>query len=352
MTLKPAYVVGGTIAHDFLSEVLTGQRPKLEFLVFGRNGGPLYSADIPPARQNRISGFLTRRKLPYAWRVASQARNASAIVASGEDIGIPLALAFMARRCRTPLLIQIHGHYIGGRQFALAASLLSRMSHVHVLCLSNALRDRLVQTYGFSDMRCHSIGYGVDTNFFTPAECHVPSEPPLFVGAGLANRDYDSLVDAVRDLPVNLRVAADSPWLIEGQIEKSDLPPNVEFRSAGNYVNLRQLYSQACCVVVPMHPAGHACGYAVMAEAMAMGKPVIATRLEAPCDFFEDGVHGFYVGPGDVAGLRAAIVRLAADPALAARMGHAARVRMETSFSLNAFCTRIEQYLPRDQLSG
>lgn len=346
MTLKPAYVVGGALEDGFLFEVSTGKRPRLEFLIFSRNGGTLYSADIPPKRPGRIGRFLIKRKLPYAWHVASQAKNASALVASGEDIGIPLALALWMRRCQTPLLIQIHGHYIGGRQFAVAAAMLKRMAHVHVLCLSSALRDRLVDTYGFSDARCHSIGYGVDTKFFAPTETLTLPETPLIVAAGLANRDYDSLVEAVRDLDVNLRVAADSPWHTEGQIEKRDLPANVEFRSAGNYLNLRDLYSRACCVVVPMHPAAHACGYAVMAEAMAMGKPVIATRLEAPCDFFEDGVHGIYVDPGDVAGLRAAIVRLVTTPSLATRMGQAARGRMEVNYSLDAVCDRIEKYLP------
>lgn len=346
MRRRLAFVIGGALPEAFEAEVQAGLKPYPEFLhVLARTQGELLSAG---SRHGLAARLLHRvpAGLTLALRVAMTASRYRAIVTSGEDVGIPVALAMLLlRRARTPLLMQVHGHYLGGRKFALAAPILRAMRGVQMLCLSEALRDQLIQRHGFAPARCHSIGYGIDTRFFTPV-AEPEAAVPLVVAAGLANRDYVTLVEAVRGLPVRLRIAAASTWMPGAAATVPDLPANVELRPASGYVDLRRLYAQARCVVVPMHAAEHACGYAVMAEAMAMGRPVIATRLAAPCDFFQDGVHGAYVPPADVAAMRAVISRLANDPDLAARQGKAARATMQAAFSLDALSARIEALVP------
>ena len=53
-----------------------------------------------------------------------------------------------------------------------------------------------------------------------------------------------------------------------------------------------------------------------MSEALAAGRPVIATNLGGISDMVEHEVNGLLFELGDVAGLAAAIRRLATDPAL------------------------------------
>ncbi len=314
---------------------MEGRRPCPEFLRFtARTGGLLLSGEA--------GAGMARRAAALAGRVAAD--GCAAVVTSGEDVGIPLALALWLRRSRAAVLMQVHGHYLDGRKFALLAPLLRRLPRLHLLCLSEALRDRLVGEHGFDPARCRSVGYGVDTGFFDPARHPAPAVdgPPLLLAAGQANRDWTTLIEAVRGLPVRLRVAAASPWMDAPERAPAGLPPNVEFRPADGYEGLRALYAEARAVVVPMHPAGHACGYAVMAEAMAMGRPLVVTRLAAPSDFFRDGEHGAAVPPHDVPALRAALLRLVEDPPLAARQGAAARRQMEEGFGLDAFCERLQ----------
>jgi glycosyltransferase involved in cell wall biosynthesis len=67
-------------------------------------------------------------------------------------------------------------------------------------------------------------------------------------------------------------------------------------------------------------------GYGLVArEAMAHGRPVVATRVGGLADAIADGETGLLVPPGDVAALRGAIVRLLEDPELRRRLGDAAR---------------------------
>ena len=66
----------------------------------------------------------------------------------------------------------------------------------------------------------------------------------------------------------------------------------------------------------------------MLLEAMAHGRPVVASAVGGIPELVEDGVTGYLVEPGDVAGLRAAIEKVLADPALRRRMGQAARERV------------------------
>ena len=71
----------------------------------------------------------------------------------------------------------------------------------------------------------------------------------------------------------------------------------------------------------------------VLVEAMAAGRPVVATRVGGVPEVVVDGETGLLVEPGDVDALAAAIRRLLADPALAQRMGAAGRERVRALFS-------------------
>ena len=56
-------------------------------------------------------------------------------------------------------------------------------------------------------------------------------------------------------------------------------------------------------------------------EALAAGRPVVATRVGGVPDVVEDGETGFLIGPGDTAAMAERLEVLARDPALRASMG-------------------------------
>jgi glycosyltransferase involved in cell wall biosynthesis len=76
-------------------------------------------------------------------------------------------------------------------------------------------------------------------------------------------------------------------------------------------------------------------------EAMAMGLPIVATRVSGNEDVVADGDNGLLVPPGDPDALAAALRRLVADPALAAHMGRRSREIVESRFSLTAVMNQL-----------
>jgi glycosyltransferase involved in cell wall biosynthesis len=76
----------------------------------------------------------------------------------------------------------------------------------------------------------------------------------------------------------------------------------------------------------------------VLSEAMAVGTPVVATRVGGLAEVVEDGVTGVLVEPGDPAGIAAGVLRvLAARDAMSAAAAQAAR-----RFGADLYAERVE----------
>jgi glycosyltransferase involved in cell wall biosynthesis len=79
----------------------------------------------------------------------------------------------------------------------------------------------------------------------------------------------------------------------------------------------------------------------VAMESMAMGRPIIASRIGGLTDLVEEGVTGFLVPPGDSNALRQAIELLLANPNLREQMGRAGKNKV-VKFQASTVVPRIE----------
>jgi glycosyltransferase involved in cell wall biosynthesis len=160
------------------------------------------------------------------------------------------------------------------------------------------------------------IPSGVDL----PAEVGREAEPPevLYAGRLSAEKGVLELVEAARGL--RLVVAGDGP-----------LRPQVpDARGFVPHDELQTLYARAAVVACPSRREGF--GVACL-EAMAHGRPVVATGVGGLRDLVVDGETGLVVPARDPTALRGALERLLADPGLRRRLGAAGRERAREQFS-------------------
>lgn len=95
----------------------------------------------------------------------------------------------------------------------------------------------------------------------------------------------------------------------------------------------------ACCDVVVLPSLFEGLPLVVL-EAMAAGKPVVASRIGGTDEAVVHGVTGVLVPPADPMALARAIGALLACPALAAHMAAAGRVRVRQVFGVDAMVAR------------
>jgi glycosyltransferase involved in cell wall biosynthesis len=148
----------------------------------------------------------------------------------------------------------------------------------------------------------------------------VEEDPPhvLYAGRLSPEKGILDLVAAADGLP--LVVVGDGP-LRDRVPQAIGFLPNPE---------LQKQLALAAVVAVPSHREGFG---VVCLEAMAHGRPVVASAVGGLRDLVVDGETGFLVPPRDRAALRAALQRLLADRDLRVRLGAAGRERAATHFS-------------------
>lgn len=103
-------------------------------------------------------------------------------------------------------------------------------------------------------------------------------------------------------------------------------------RFVGARDDVMDFYAAADGVVLPSHSEGFPF---VILEALAMGKPVIATRVNGVPEVIEHMKTGFLVSPRDVAGLAGAIQFFLERPERAMQLGNAGRALVQAQFTVD-----------------
>jgi glycogen synthase len=226
-----------------------------------------------------------------------------------------LAGGAVAALARVPFVVTLHGSGTAGRfsdlELArrhprLVRAVVSRARAV--LCVSEALAHA-ARRCGARDVRVIRNGVAIPERVGAEAE---PAEV-LFAGRLSPEKGIEELVAATQGM--NLVVAGDGPL-------RASVPAALGFVP---HEELERLYARAAVVVLPSHREGLPL---CILEAMAHGRPVVASAVGGIPELVADGVTGLLVPAGDVTALRAALERLLGDPILRRRMGRAARRRV------------------------
>jgi len=229
-----------------------------------------------------------------------------------------------------------------------------------VISLNSELTDELLAV-GIDSARIHLIPNGVDCRRFSPpstdqrarerATLGIPPHGTLVVFAGrlAADKGVDYLIDAWRSIE---QKSAGESWTLvvagaeiggnnyraRGERELSSA------RFLGKVSDVRPLFHAADVVVLPSLTEGLS---NVVLEAMATSLPVVGTRIAGVRELIDDGVTGLVVAPRNADALVEALTTVLRDPDLRAKMGRAARIRVEQRYSVDPMVDAYEDLYER-----
>jgi len=139
---------------------------------------------------------------------------------------------------------------------------------------------------------------------------------------------------------VHFFVVGDGPLRSSLEALARDLGLGDRVAFTGARDDVPRLLGMLDVVAVPSHAEGMS---NALLEAMAMGRPVVATAVGGNVDVVRDGVTGLLVPPGDPPALAGALAELIANPSLAAALGVEARCRVGQELSLERMLRRYEE---------
>jgi glycosyltransferase involved in cell wall biosynthesis len=180
---------------------------------------------------------------------------------------------------------------------------------------------------------------GIDLAVYSPGQNGSDGDRPVIGWAGriVAGKGLETLLRAIPAVrarcDVQVRIAGDGPERprLEQLVGELGLGGSVVFE--GWSPDMPAFWRGCSLAAIPPVGAVESFGMVVI-EAMACGRPVVASRAGALPELVLDGVTGRLVPPGDQEALAEALVELASDETRRATSGAAARERCEAHFDL------------------
>ena len=248
----------------------------------------------------------------------------------------------VGRALGLPVLVKVRGSDVNiylRSTFRRAQTRWALQRAAHVITVSRALRERVIEL-GIPPERVSATPNGVDASRFNPldrARCReelgLEPEPFLFLFVGMLRpiKNVLMLLKAFRDLPESRRRHARLVLLGEGELEAEVQRRIVDYQMEREvrrlpFVSHDQVprwLGASDCLVLPSVMEGYP---NVLVEALASGRPVIASRVGGIPEIVAEGKTGLLVDPARTASITDAMATMMDGFAFdAAAAGAAAR---------------------------
>ena len=286
----------------------------------------------------------TEMDLGAAWRLSRVIKQLRPDVVHAHDPhGVAmaaLALSMSTELAKPPLLASRRV------DFRLRGNSLSRWKYRQVdcfVCASEAIRQILVAD-GVPERRAVTVHEGIDLERVAaapPAKLHeelwLPHEAPL-VGNVAALVPHKGQRHLIESATLVVRQVPDARFIIAGEGElRESLERQIKEHRLEKHVHLAGFRPDVLSLhkafdIFVMSSVTEGLGTSLL-DAMAAGKPVVATSTGGIPEVVADGETGTLVPPRDHQAMASAIVRLLNDADLRARMGAAGLRRVRQKFS-------------------
>jgi glycosyltransferase involved in cell wall biosynthesis len=242
--------------------------------------------------------------------VSGALRGADAVVLGGWNQPAFWAALAWCRARRVPAILWVESTSRDRRTGRLEPLKRILLRSVAACIVPGAAARAYVESLGVPSARIRVAPNAVDPAIFGSAARTRTNGPCRLVAVGrlAPEKGLDTLLDAARDLPVEIVLVGTGP---EEARLRTLAGPNVTFLGHVDRDELPTIYADADVAVMPSRsdPWGM-----ILNEAALAGLPLVSTTAAgAAWELIEDGINGFRVQPDDSAALRAAITDLAGD---------------------------------------
>jgi glycosyltransferase involved in cell wall biosynthesis len=217
-----------------------------------------------------------------------------------------------------------------------ANTLLPGKKNADVVLVANE-RTRRALPSGVRGRVIELVENGIDLDVWRGSSRGTESTVPrfVFIGRLVDWKGVDILIRSLERVPTaELEVIGDGSMLETWKSLANDLGVNDRIHFSG-WLAQQECAARLRAAAALVLPSLYECGGAVVLEAMAMGKPVIATRWGGPADYL-DASCGILVEPTSysdlVDGFAEAMQKLISSPELAKSMGDAGFARVVRDF--------------------
>jgi glycosyltransferase involved in cell wall biosynthesis len=241
------------------------------------------------------------------------------------------------RRARVPVVLSSQQVAAWGGPLRFALERWTARWCDRIVAVSPSVRDDLVTRYRFPADRIRVIANAIDVSSFVPSRAAFDGAAGVVIGSAsrlAPEKDHETLIHgfalarAVRG-DLQLQLAGSGPLEARLRALIADLKLENCAHMLGRVEAIRRFYNGLDVYVQPSRAEGLPCA---VVEAMAMGRPVLATDVPGNRDVVVDGVTGRLIAAGSPVAWRDAILAIAADPAAAQRSGEAGRRRAAALF--------------------
>ncbi|HEX4463857.1 MAG TPA: glycosyltransferase family 4 protein [Solirubrobacterales bacterium] len=233
------------------------------------------------------------------------------------------------------------------RHFRLAEKV--RSAHF-VVCISDFARSQLMSVTDPEHWdRLHVVHVGIPVAQFTrSSERNGSDRTPviLYIGRLVPEKGQTILLEAVarlteRRIDVELQLAGDGALRpeLESAVARLDVADRVSFLGAVGQEELRELYERAAIFCLPSFAEGVP---VVLMEAMAMGLPVVTTRIAGIPELVEHGRSGVLVAPGRADELTDSLAHLLEEPEARRALGANGRQAVTDGFDCEGSAVRLQ----------
>jgi glycosyltransferase involved in cell wall biosynthesis len=256
---------------------------------------------------------------------------------------------------QTPIIID---HWHGFTRFSgkrrRICRLLGRVTDLSI-AVSQGVRDYLVEQVGLDPAKVRVVPNGVDLAAIDAArpgpavrrELGLPQEVPLIGLVGRLDhwgKGHKELLEAMAALKERYPVQALMVGGGRREAEMRELAAGLGLTGQVHFLGPRRdvpdLLRAMDIFVLPSYSEGVSLA---LLEAMAAGRPVIATAVGGTPEVVTDGVTGILIPPRDSEALAGALARLLSDPSLAKQLGENARRHVREHYSLERLGREINE---------